>query len=137
MRPDFVAAVIDMLLPGDARDPQLPSASSAGVAERLAHRLAPEHRATLGAIADAAGGEDKFIGAAQTIQTEAIRRVDVAMHGAFQALVQAALVEYYESDAALLAFGWRVEPPQPSGHTLDAFDETLLEPVKRRGRIWR
>jgi hypothetical protein len=137
MSPDFVAAVIDTLLPGDADEPRLPSASSVDVMARLGPRLEREHRATLAAIADAAGGEDAFLGATESIRIEAIRRVDVAMRSAFQALVQAALIEYYESDAVLLAFGWRVEPPQPSGHRLDAFDETLLEPVKRRGPMWR
>jgi hypothetical protein len=59
------------------------------------------------------------------------------MRGPFQALVSQLLQDYYETEAVLLAMGWRAEPPQPRGHVLPPFDETLLDPVKRRGPTWR
>lgn len=47
------------------------------------------------------------------------------------------LAAYYSHPAVIAAFGWRPDPPQPKGHTLEPFDETLLEPVKKRKPFWR
>ena len=47
------------------------------------------------------------------------------------------LAAYYSHPAVIAAFGWRIEPPQPMGHVLEPFDETLLEQVKARKPFWR
>jgi hypothetical protein len=132
--PDLISAVADAIVPGDALDPPLPSGSAARVASRL---QADRHRTVLAAIAEAAGGEAAFIRADAAARENVLHEVELRMRDAFAALVLAILRDYYEDDAVLRAMGWRAEPPQPSGHTLDPFDETLLKPVKDRGRLWR
>jgi hypothetical protein len=139
---EFVSAVVDTLLPGDDGDPPVPSGTAAGVAAKLAEHLVAgrdrePHRVVLEAIVSTARGEDAFVNADGAERIAAVRRVEAEMKGPFDALVSLVLQDYYETEVVLLAMGWRGEPPQPRGHVLPPFDETLLEPVKRRGRMWR
>jgi hypothetical protein len=140
--PEFLGAVVDTLLPGDDDPKPLPSGTAAGVAAKLAEHLVADrdragHEAVLQAIASAARGEDAFVRANAAGRIASVRRVEDEMRGHFQALLAVVLQDYYEMEAVLLAMGWRAEPPQPQGHVLQPFDEALLEPVKRRGPMWR
>lgn len=142
MTPEFLSAVVDTLLPGDDGAPPLPSATAAGVAAKLAEHLVAgrqdaAHRVALQAIASAAGGESAFVRADSAGRIAAARRIEERMRGPFQVLVSLVLQDYYEADLVLVAMGWRAEPPQPLGHELPPFDDALLEPVRRRGRMWR
>jgi len=136
MRPELVGAVVDALLPGDGGSPALPSATAAGVTARVeAGREA--HRPVIEEIARAAGGEDAFLAAGAARRADALRQVEAAMPDVFAALLLAVVEEYYDADAVLLAMGWPVEPPQPNGHPLPAFDEALVEKVRKRAPMWR
>lgn len=142
MTPEFLSAVVDTLFPGDDAAPPLPSATAAGVARKLADRLAAAqdgalHENVLKAIASAARGEEAFARGDARARIAAVARVEVELRGPFQALMSLLSQDYYEAEAVLLAMGWRTEPPQPDGHALPPFDPALLEPVKRRGRMWR
>jgi hypothetical protein len=137
MRHGFLSAVIDTLLPGDHGAPPLPTGTGAGVAAKLERRDGASHDVVLQAIARAAGGEEAFMVADAAGRIAFVRLVEAEMREPFRAFVALVLQEYYEADAVLLAMGWRAEPPQPDGHVLPPFDETLLEPVRRRGRMWR
>ena len=66
-----------------------------------------------------------------------VERAEAEMGEQFRALISLVLQDYYETDAVLLAVGLRAEPPQPDGHVIAPFDETLLDPVRRRGPMWR
>jgi hypothetical protein len=138
---EFVSAVVDTLLPGDRGVPPLPTGTAAGVAMQLDHLGGERDRAlrdlVLRAIANAARGEEVFVRADAAGRIASVRRVELEMPGPFRALVALVLRDYYEAEIVLLAMGWRAEPPQPKGHVLQPFDEALLEPVKRRGRMWR
>ena len=141
MTPGFLSAVLDTLLPGDHGAPPLPTGTAAGVAAKLAHLVArrdgARHHVVLQAIARAARGEEAFVLADPAGRIAAVRLVEAEMREPFRAFVALVLQDYYEADAVLLAMGWRAAPPQPEGHVLPPFDETLLEAVRRRGRIWR
>jgi hypothetical protein len=139
--PEFLSAVVDTLLPGDRGVPPLPTGTAAGVAAKLEHLVADRDRAlrevVLQAIASAARSEDAFVRMDAAGRIASVRQVEAEMPGPFRALVALVLQDYYEAEIVLLAMGWRAEPPQPRGHLLPPFDEALLEPVRRRGRIWR
>lgn len=143
MIPDFLSAIVDTLLPGDDDPPQLPTGTAAGVAARLAAHLVARRdsarlEAVLAAIASAARGEDAFVRAGAAERVATLRGVEAEMRGPFRALVALVLEDYYEAETVLLAMGWRTEPPQPQGHALSPpVDEALLEPVRRRSRMWR
>lgn len=135
MRTAFVAAVVDTLLPGDSGEPPLPPASVVGTHTRvMARPVSAPARDALDAIAAAAGGETAFVVAAPDERAAVVRHVDRDLSSAFRALVLLVASDYYENEAVLSAFGWRGEPPQPSGHTLAPFEDALLAPVRQPGR---
>ncbi|MGE0118143.1 MAG: hypothetical protein AB7S71_02735 [Dongiaceae bacterium] len=134
MTPDFIAAVLDTLLPGDDR---LPSATRAGLP--LAAYAEP-HNAVLDAIAAQAGGPELFTRSDEASRGNAVRAVERAMSDAFRALLAAALSDYYESEPVLAALGWPTDPPQPAGHvpaTMDDATAARLDHVAHRRRLWR
>ena len=131
MTPEFLAAVIDTLLPGDD---VLPSGTAAGVA------LAAAHTAVLEMAAAQAGGMDMFARAPDSARVAVLQAVERAQPEPFRALLVAVLSDYHQSAAAIRAVGWRVEPPQPTGHSIahssDATAEQL-ERVRQRKKLWR
>ena len=50
---------------------------------------------------------------------------------------QTSTIGYYTDAGVQLARGLASQPPQPAGYELTTFDESRLEPVKRRGKLWR
>jgi len=131
----FLAALLDTLLPGDKMSPTpLPPGSGIGVEARDLPADA------LHAVTAEAGGEAAFETASPEMRADILRRVEAASPVAFQALLTAVLMRYYQSDAVVTAMGGRLEPPQPSGRSLPATDAATwarLEKVRKRGRIWR
>jgi hypothetical protein len=124
-------AVLDTLLPGDAGDPPLPSASNAALPEG---ELAPIAASVIAALPPG------FADLPAPDRVAALRAVESAQPDAFRALVAATLAAYYESPAALTALRWRSAPPQPHGHAVppaDAETWQSLEKVRSRRQIWR
>ncbi|HTO81228.1 MAG TPA: hypothetical protein VMQ73_03290 [Methylomirabilota bacterium] len=132
MIPEFLAAVIDTLLPGDD---VLPSGTAAGVA------LAPgTHAPVLQAVRTEAGGMDAFAQAPEAARVAVLQAVERAHPETFRALLVAVLSDYYEAALVLAALGWRSDPPQPWGHALPIMDSPTsehLERVRQRDRLWR
>ena len=134
MTAEFFAAVIDTLLPGDDA---LPSGTRAGL-DPIAYTAS--HRALFEAIGAQAGSSEAFLRADENTRNMAVRAVERTAPDAFRAFLTAVLSDYYEAPAALTALGWRVDPPQPSGHCVPAIDEPTtqrLDRVRRRGKLWR
>ena len=134
MTPEFLAAVIDTLLPGD--DP-LPSATRAGLDPTA---YAASHRAVFDAIAAQAGGAEAFLHHDDSARSAAVRAVERVAPDTFRTLLTAVLSDYYEARPVLTALGWRSEPPQPTGHavpTIDALSTERLDRVRQRGKLWR
>lgn len=53
------------------------------------------------------------------------------------AVVAATVRCYYRDDRVMRAIGLEPRPPYPQGFTVEEGDWSLLEPVRRRRRIWR
>jgi hypothetical protein len=134
MNQDFLRAVVDTLLPGDAI---LPAGSVAGVdLGKYAETLGP----ALQLIANAAGGEEALIETDEARRVAILKAVQHDAPESFTRLLGALLPDYYEASAVLKALGWRSEPPQPRGHVVPATDDVTcarLERVKSRGKLWR
>jgi hypothetical protein len=134
MTPEFLAAVLDTLLPGDD---VLPSATRAGL-DPVAY--AAQHRAVFEAIAAQAGGLEPFVRADENARNMAVRAVERAAPDIFRTLLTIVLSDYYEAPSVLAALGWRSEPPQPTGHAVPAMDKSTtqrLDRIRRRGKLWR
>jgi hypothetical protein len=133
MTPDFLAAVIDTLLPGDDA---LPSGTRAGLDPAA---YIASHRAVYDAFAAQAGGTEIFV-ADERARATILQTVERAAPDAFRSLLTAVLSDYYEAPAVLAALGWRSEPPQPTGHMMPRLDDPTadhLERVRQRGKLWR
>ncbi len=141
MTPEFLAAVIDTLLPGEQAAPPgampLPRGTQAGL-EPAAYAV--PHRAVFDAIAAQAGSCELLVRADENARDAFLKTVERNMPDAFRALLVTVLSDYYEAPPVLTALSWRIGPPQPQGHDLSRFDgeaARLLEPVKRRAKLWR
>ena len=136
----LVHVIVDVLLPGDG-DAALPAASEVGVNDALLSAIeTPDglaYRRVVARIARELGGAHEFTRATPDRRMAALQAVEKAMPVEFRALVVLTLETYYQSDAVIRAMGWRTEPPQPLGHAVDPLDEALLEPVRKRGPLWR
>jgi len=126
MTPEFLAAVIDTLLPGDD---VLSSGSAAGV------RL--DDHAVLRTIAARSGGEATFVAASEPARIAVLEAIERTEPAAFRALVTATLADYCDSPAVLTALGWSAAPPQPTGHRLLSTDESRTSAAQRRPPLWR
>lgn len=139
MTDEFVARVIDALLPGDDREPPLPSGDAAGVTRIVAARLRENDAIAraMAAIAREAGGEEAFTRATAEERVAAIAAVERAAPTEVRALVVLALETYYQSEQVIRAMSWRPQSPQPLGHPVEPLDLSLVEPVERRAPMWR
>jgi len=134
MTPEFLTAVIDTLLPGDEA---LQSATRAGLDPAVYARA---HRTVFDAIAGQAGSNELFARADESARNAILKAVERALPDAFRALLVAVLSDYYEAPPVLAALGWRIDPPQPSGHAMPRLDGPTterLERVGRRAKLWR
>ena len=141
MTPEFLAAVIDTLLPGERAAPSgatpLPSGTAAGLAPT---DYAISHRPVFDALAAQGVGAEAFARADEAGRTAILQATERAVPDAFRALLVAVLSDYYESSAVLAAIGWRTDPPQPVGHSIPGMDDQslqLLDRVRQRDRLWR
>jgi len=140
MTPEFLAAVIDTLLPGERTAPPGTMPLPSGTQARLdPAAYAASHRAVFDAIAAQAGDAELFA-RDEAGRTAILQAVERAIPGAFGALLIAVLSDYYESPPLLAAIGWRTDPPQPVGHLLPGMHSRsfqLLERVRQRDCLWR
>lgn len=44
---------------------------------------------------------------------------------------------YYRDDRVVISLGLEARPPFPKGHTLEQGDWSLLDPVRKRAKMWR
>ena len=134
---EFLATLVDCLAPGV--DANLPAASMVGCDHMLAALMPrnPNLQRVVSAIATQAGGAQSFVACDPGGRIGFLEAVQREQPEGFLALVTATLAHYYAQPQILAALGWPARPPQPAGHTLLPFDETLLVSVKARGPIWR
>jgi len=136
----FDAAVIDTILPGEARRPNaapLPSGSEVGLSLPAGDQRPAE---LLARLAASAGGGAAFVAAAPARRAELLAALEAERFAAFRALVAALLEDYYEAPEVLAAMGWRGGAAQPRGHLVPQADATTLrrlDRVRSRGPIWR
>ena len=66
-----------------------------------------------------------------------LRTVEAAQPRRFAWLVRLTYAGYYTDADVQRARGVPAESPLPRGHTVPTFDESRLEPIRRRGKLWR
>ena len=133
--------VLDMIVPASA-DGRKPSAAEVDVlgyicareSQTLAGLREDLHR--LDAEAEALHGQAFAVLAPQHRQAvvEDLRRQEPHF---LRNLALQTVTCYYEDDRVLRALGIEARPPFPQGYEVPAGDLSLLDPVRRRGRIYR
>jgi hypothetical protein len=116
-------------LPG-ANDPQI----VADIVGSLG-RYEGEIREALRLIEAAAGGALATLGEVQ--QMAVLTRFRAEQPALAASLGAVAARCYYRDDRVMRAIGMEVRPPYPRGYELDRGDWSLLDPVRRRGKIYR
>lgn len=134
----LLAAVVATLLPGAPGWPGAAELDLAPAAERLAALslagLVPLRR-LLGALPAgfAAAGPDE--------REAALSAAQAADPAAFGAALQAAYNAYYVDPRVLAVVaaqtGYRPGGPQPDGHVLEPFDESMIAVARTREPLWR
>jgi hypothetical protein len=54
-----------------------------------------------------------------------------------QSLLLQTVVQYYQHDRVVSALGLEPRPPYPEGHTVEPGDLALLDPVRKRSKLYR
>lgn len=139
-----LAAVLDQIIPPTA-DGRLPGAGFLAGTERLAGIVALMpglDQALAGGLAalDAAARER---GAASYATLPEEQRKDVLDEvaardaGLVPSLMFVSFTTYYVEDRVVEALDLEARPPHPKGFAMAESDLSLLEPVRRRGRLYR
>lgn len=139
-----LACVLDLLIPR-SRDGRLPAAGELGLAahvERVAQRdlgLRMTVSEGLAALEERArrGGAAGFAELSAEGRLNALKEQAAAQPAFLPGLVFHTYVGYYQEGRVLEGLGLAPQPPFPKGHTLEPFDETLLAPARRRGKLYR
>ena len=148
----LLTAIQDRLIP---REGDLPGAGESGAAQRVNTYLLqrPDWRAeTLAALRAVEGAAVKvwelrpdsahepargFLGLTGDEQDAALQGTEAAEPRLFARLLRVTYSAYYTDPEVRRLAGFESHAPQPGGYGLDPFDPSRLEPIRRRGRLWR
>jgi len=139
-----LACVLDEIIPGSA-DGLLPGAGALDLADHLDAALAsmPELRAmlvqSLGALAAMAQQRHARAIPALSVEerTALLAELAASEHSVPPILALHTFTGYYKHPRVLEALGCEPRPPHPQGYEMEANDLTLLDPVRRRGKMYR
>ena len=138
----LLATVLDSIVPLHAA---LPGAGELGVAAHVEGTagLSPRTRRLLSdglkatQVDSTRAHSAGFADLSHQDRVGVLRRIESEHPDFFELLVQQTYAGYYTNPRVLRAKGLSDQPPQPRGHALDAFDVSLVEPVRKRGKAFR
>lgn len=139
-----LVCVLDLLIPR-SRDGKLPAAGELGVGahvERVAQRdlglrmTLAQGLPALDALAQRRGAAD-FAALAEPERLAVLQEQTVVQPALLPGLIFHTYVGYYQSGRVLEGLDLPARPPFPQGHALEPFDTALLEPARRRGKLYR
>lgn len=139
-----LAALLDHVIPPSA-DGRMPGAGAVGLADRISRELSARPgvlevvRGGLASLDRIARGErgDPFAKLPAADRRGVLDQVSAAEPGLVPSLAFPTYIAYYEHPTVLAALGLEPRPPHPQGYELEAFDESLLEGVRRRSPSYR
>jgi len=134
-----IALFLETILPGDEAH-SLPSGACVDPARPTARDGVERRLEEIEALLDAAAEELGGAGFAALPPPERLKAVERARRRDMRlmtAFIIHVLRLYYTQAEVLRALPAGAVPPFPAGNTLETDDWTLLEPVARRGAIWR
>jgi Gluconate 2-dehydrogenase subunit 3 len=144
MNTELLSLVLDELIP-PRPEGLLPGAGTLGVGAVVEHAAAGtpglEQLLThgLAALDDVArrSGAEGFAALSPTARTAALRDIEQAEPMFIPTLLTLACVGYYSAEPVVAALKGSARPPHPSGYQLEPDDQSLLDPVRARGKLYR
>lgn len=137
---DLLTAAFNRIVPAQDNFPGAGDLGSAQFVEQVAARSNQLRRSfgegmvQLEIAASQQGGEG-FAALSPDAQDQALRQVEQELPGFFRELVRQCYNFYYTNTEVFDLIGYRL--PDPQDYQPLPFDESLLEPVRQRGQIWR
>lgn len=139
-----LAALLDEVIPPSA-DGRMPGAGALGLAERIVRDVAARPgsidgvRSGLDTLDRTARGEhgEAFASLSLDARKQVVEQVSGADPFLLPSLAFPTYIAYYEHPQVLAALGMEPRPPHPKGYELEPFDESLLEGVRSRTRLYR
>lgn len=134
----MLSAVLNRIVPAKENVPAAGDLGIAGFVESVAAGSNPKRRLLMEGLvqielaASERGGP--FTALAEPAQSEALRAVESDNPEFFQELVTQTYRGYYTDQTVCIELGYR--PPNRDDYDPLPFDESLLEPVRQRGKIW-
>ena len=133
--------VLDMIIPASG-DGRFPSAAEVDVLEHIREsqsHLLPALREDLGHL-DRLAAEHSGTAFAHLTESDRIRVMDEirsAEPGFLKDLALRTATRYYQDDRVLRALGMEARAPFPKGYEVVSGDLSLLDPVRKRGKLYR
>ena len=138
---DVLAIVLDLIVPASA-DGRRPSAAEVDVLGYI-RAAEPGTLANLGAELDRLDAEARerhgegFASLDAEVRQALVDDIRAAEPSFMRTLAIQTVTCYYQDDRVLEAIGVEARPPFPKGYEVPSGDLTLLDPVRKRGRVWR
>lgn len=137
---DLISAAFDRIIPAQDKFPGAGDLGGAQFVEQVAaknitlRRAFGEGLAQLEIAASHRGGEG-FVGLSPEAQVETLKAVEAAHPAFFREFVRQCYNFYYTNPEVFDLIGYTM--PDPQDYQPLPFDESLLEPVRQRGQMWR
>ena len=130
-------ALLDALLPAN-NDLELPSATNPVIVADILSSIQSSAVATIKSGMDRLAQQANERGSA-FVDLDPPERIDLFLNDPdiYRVLASIVLQCYYRADEVVQSLGMELRPPYPEGFTVTQGDLTLLDPVRRRGQIWR
>ena len=139
----LLGAVQDRLVPAEGDLPGAGELGAAGVvdgylgADPALRPLLLDALRAVEVVAARVAEATPFEGLDPETQVAVLQAVEAEAPLPFRVLVRQTYNAYYTHPAVLAAVGYTLPAPQPEGFAVEAFDDGRLDPVRRRGPIWR
>lgn len=139
-----LSAVLDEIVPPGA-DGRMPGAGELGIARHIARVMSEDAGlrsvvvqglAALGELARALGFPS-FDALPGPRRLGLLNQLESTAPAFLPSLIYNTFVGYYQHPRVSEALGIGADPPHPKGYTMPPNDLSLLEPVRRRGKIYR
>jgi hypothetical protein len=140
----MLTTLLDAVIPA-SRDGRLPGAGGLDLTDHVARSVqrTPMLRSVveygLSALAELARrrSPDGWASLSRDDRTAVVREFTAGDQFFLPAFLFVAYSGYYTHPRVVEALGLEARPPHPAGYAMEADDLALLEPVRRRGRMYR